>query len=307
MIFKNMVAYRLQNGWNVPLSKLEQSLERLKDSRCGATQKACIGWEPFYEGEMVLSVQGHRLLNMRIEEKILPSAVVKKEVKKRCKMVEENQGRRPGRKEMKEIEEAVEMELLPKAFIKESHTYVWIDREGQWLGMDVGSNTKAEEVVTSLMATVSDFPGVRPISTEKSPSYVMREWLTNQAATHGFEIDDECELVGNGDVKSSVNYKKHTLDGEDVQKHLSDGKLPSKLGVTFEECVAFIFNERFEIKKIETLGLEDDESDSETPEDNFNATFLLEVETMSKALRALILACGGEAGGEEDGGMGEQE
>jgi recombination associated protein RdgC len=306
MIFKNMVAYRLFNGWNVPLNKLEASLERLKDARCGATQKLCVGWEPFHEGEMVHSVQGHRLMNMRIEEKILPSGVVKKEVKRRCKLLEQNQGRKPGRKEIRELQDEIELELLPKAFIKESNVYVWIDREGKWIGMDVGSSTKAEEVIKCLLEIVADFPGVSPISTQNSPSYVMREWLTNQEATHGFAIDDECELVGNGDVKSSINYKKHTLDGEDVQQHLTEGKLPSKLGVTFDECVAFIFNEKFEIKKIQMIGFEDEKGE-DNQEDNFNASFLAEAETMSKALTALILACGGEAGGDEGGYEGGDE
>ena len=42
-------------------------------------------------------------------------------------MIEEQQGYKPGRKQMKQIKEAVTDELLPRAFALRRHTFAWID------------------------------------------------------------------------------------------------------------------------------------------------------------------------------------
>lgn len=305
-MFKNMVAFRLPNGWTIPTPKLEAALFKLRDRSCGAIERSACGWEPAYTGAMVHSVQGHHLFKMRVEEKMLPSSVVKKALKKRCGQIEAQQGRKPGKKEIRDIKEAIEMELLPKAFLKERFVSIWVDKKGMWIGIEASSANKATEAIDALRMSVDDLPEIQSIMTAESPSYVMRTWLANEQASHGFSIDDECELIGHGDVKASVKYARHRLDGQDVHQHLDEGKLPKSLGVTFEEQISFVFNESLEIKKIEVLEMEDSQGQNDKPEDGFDANFFAMAETMSMALLALVKACGGEAD-QSDGMQGADE
>jgi recombination associated protein RdgC len=294
MIFKNMVAYRLPNGWNLNNNKLENSLFKLRDRSCGSIEKSACGWESPFGNQMVHSVHGHRYIKMRVEEKVLPSSVIKKELKFRCSVIKQQQGRDPGRKEIKEIKEAIEMELLPKAFVKERYVPIWIDQKGEWIGIDASSRKKADEAITMLVSCVDDLPMIQPINTTESPTSLMRTWLSNEEASNGFSIDDECELIGQGDVQSSVKYAKHALNGQDVHQHLDEGKLPISLGVSYEDKIAFVFNEGLELKKIELIGF-NEESGSEDRQELFDGMFLCQVEVLSQALKSLVLACGGES------------
>lgn len=76
-----------------------------------------LGWVPPREGgALVHAVGEHYLIALRSEKKLLPSSVVNQVAKAKAQEIEEQQGYKPGRKQMREIKEAVTDELLPRAF-----------------------------------------------------------------------------------------------------------------------------------------------------------------------------------------------
>jgi recombination associated protein RdgC len=153
-VFKNVMVYRIAEDWSPTLEQMEQALDAERFVPCGASQEKAIGWvEPRGEahGPLVEAVSGQRILKLKIETKGVPGSVVTRKAKERSAVIEATEGRKPGKKEMKEIKEDVKMSLMPMAFSKESSVWVWIDPVAHLMVIDAGSQAKADEVVTMLI------------------------------------------------------------------------------------------------------------------------------------------------------------
>ena len=82
------------------------------------------GWSsPTKDDRFVLAVGGHFLVALMVEQKLLPSSVVNEVAADKAEQSEAQQGFKPGRKQMKEIKEAVLQELLPRAFTRRRKVY----------------------------------------------------------------------------------------------------------------------------------------------------------------------------------------
>src|SRR5690606_39075729 len=148
MWFKNLRIYRLAPSWDLTPESLEAALERLTFRPGSATDMTAFGWTPPRpESGLVHALDGQYLLNLRVEKKLLPSTVVNQFARARAQEIEEQQGYKPGRKQMKEIKEQVTDELLPKAFSIYRDTRVWIDTRGRWLVVDAAAAAKCDEVM----------------------------------------------------------------------------------------------------------------------------------------------------------------
>jgi len=294
-VFKNVMVYRIADGWSPSLAQMEQALDAERFVPCGASQDKAIGWtEPRGEahGPLIEAVNGHRILKLKIETKGVPSAVVARKAKERSAQIEMTEGRKPGKREMKDIKEDVKMSLMPMAFSKESSVLVWIDPATHLMVMDAGSQAKADEVVTML---VKSFVGLSLtlINTQISPQAAMASWLMTQELPVAFSVDRECELKAADESKSLVRYVRHPLDTDEVKQHVQSGKLPTRLALTWEGRVSFSLTEGLQLKKVTFLeGVF--EGVSAEKDDGFDADVAITTGELSKLLPDLFEALGGE-------------
>jgi len=289
------MVYRIADGWSPSLAQMEQALDAERFVPCGASQDKAIGWtEPRGEahGPLIEAVNGHRILKLKIETKGVPSAVVARKAKERSAQIEMTEGRKPGKREMKDIKEDVKMSLMPMAFSKESSVLVWIDPATHLMVMDAGSQAKADEVVTML---VKSFAGLSLtlINTQISPQAAMASWLMTQELPVAFSVDRECELKAADESKSLVRYVRHPLDTDEVKQHVQSGKLPTRLALTWEGRVSFSLTEGLQLKKVTFLeGVF--EGVSAEKDDGFDADVAITTGELSKLLPDLFEALGGE-------------
>jgi recombination associated protein RdgC len=294
-VFKNVMVYRIGEGWRPSLAQIEQALDAERFVPCGASQDKAIGWtEPRGEahGPLIEAVNGHRMLKLKIETKGVPSAVVARKAKERSAQIEMTEGRKPGKKEMKDIKEDVKMSLMPMAFSKESSLLVWIDPATHLMVMDAGSQAKADEVVTML---VKSFAGLSLtlINTQISPQAAMASWLMTQELPVAFSVDRECELKAADESKSVVRYVRHPLDTDEVKQHVQGGKLPTRLALTWQGRVSFSLTEALQLKKITFLeGVF--EATSAEKDEGFDADVALATGELCQLLPDLFEALGGE-------------
>jgi recombination associated protein RdgC len=294
-VFKNVMVYRIGEGWRPSLAQIEQALDAERFVPCGASQDKAIGWtEPRGEahGPLIEAVNGHRILKLKIETKGVPSAVVARKAKERSAQIEMTEGRKPGKKEMKDIKEDVKMSLMPMAFSKESSVLVWIDPATHLMVMDAGSQAKADEVVTML---VKSFAGLSLtlINTQISPQAAMASWLMTQELPVAFSVDRECELKAADESKSVVRYVRHPLDTDEVKQHVQGGKLPTRLALTWQGRVSFSLTEALQLKKITFLeGVF--EATSAEKDEGFDADVALATGELCQLLPDLFEALGGE-------------
>ena len=294
-MFKNVMVYRMGEGWSPSLEQMEQALDAERFVPCGASQEKAIGWvEPRGEahGPLVEAVSSQRILKLKIETKGVPGSVVTRKAKERSAQIELSEGRKPGKKEMKEIKEDVKLSLMPMAFSKESSVWVWMDPDKQMLVIDAGSQAKADEVITMLVKSLAGL-SLALINTQLSPQSTMASWLIAQEPPAGFSVDRECELKAADESKSVVRYVRHPLDTDEVKQHVAGGKLPTRLALTWEGRVSFSLTEALQLKKITFLDVVFEATSTEKDE-GFDADVAIATGELCKLLPDLFEALGGE-------------
>ena len=295
-VFKNMIVYRVGPEWSATVAQIEESLDAGRFVECGSTQEKSIGWvEPRGEanGPLVESVGGQLILKLMIETRSLPGSVVTRRTKERVALIEATTGRKPGKKETRDIKDDIRLELLPLAFTKQTSIGIWIDPKARLLVIDAASQARTDDVVTMLVKSL-DGLSLALLNTKVSPTAAMSDWLISQEAPAGFSVDRECELKAADESKAVVRYARHPLDNEEVRQHVQSGKLPTRLALTWDSRVSFVLTERLQIKKLAFLDVVFDGA-STGKDDGFDADTAIATGELRKLLPDLLEALGGEA------------
>ncbi|WP_309684226.1 recombination-associated protein RdgC [Polaromonas sp.] len=295
-MFKNVMVYRIGPEWSVSLAQLEAGLQENRFVECGLTQEKSVGWTAprgDVHGALVEAVGGQWLLKLMLESKAVPGSVLSRKARERAAQIEAVTGRKPGKKEMKEIKEEARITLLPMAFTKQGAVLVWIDPAARLLVIDAASQAKADEVLTCLAKSMPGLGAVL-VQTTISPVAAMADWLRSQEPPAGFSVDRECELKAGDDSKAVVRYSRHALDIEEVQQHIAMGKLPTRLAMTWEGRVSFVLTEALQIKKLAFVDgvFQDDASASK--DDRFDADAAIATGEIRRLIPDLLEALGGE-------------
>lgn len=297
-MFKNLTIYRIGAGWRPPVDELEVAACEHLFAPCSATQEKSIGWVPprgEEHGALVEYVAGQLIMKLMIETKSVPSAAVKAKAQEAADHIEATTGRKPGKKEMKELREDALTALLPQAFPKQTAVWVWIDRAAGLLMTDASSQGKNDEVVTALVRAF-DGLSLALLQTKLTPQSAMTAWLASTEPEtdwpEGFHIERACELRSADEEKSVVKFARHHLQTEEVRKHLAEGKLPRWAAMSWEGRVGFVLTESMQLKKLAFLdGVFDDRPNEDA---GFDADVALATGELRKLIPALVNALGGE-------------
>ena len=295
MWFKNLSVYRLPANLSLDLAKLEESLARNALQPCGNMDKESQGWVSPRGDDRLLHVLNHQvLIALGVEQKLLPGSIVTQFANDRATEIEEQQGYKLGRKQMRELKDQITDELLPRAFVRRRVTYAWIDPVNGWLVVDAATPLKAEELLERLNKTLDDLP-VRTLHTERSPSTAMTEWLQAGEAPAGFTIDRDLELCAADDGKATVRYVRHALEGEEIQQHIAAGKTATKLAMTWNDRISFVLGEQLQIKRLAFLDiLKENSEQGDNADEQFDIDFTLMTGEAAKLLADVVEALGGE-------------
>ena len=291
-----MIVYRLAADWTATLAQVEASLDSARFAECGPSQERSLGWvEPRGEahGPLVEAVGGQWVLKMMIETKAVPAAVLNRKVMDQVAHIEATTGRKPGKKEKRDIKEELKLTLLPMAFSKQVAVTVWIDPTARLLVLDAGSQARADEVVTALVKSIDGFAPTL-LNTVTSPAVAMSEWLVTQEPPAGFSVDRECELKATDESKAVVRYARPPLDNDEVVAHVRGGKQASRLALTWDSRVSFMLSESLQLKKIAFLDVVMDSVGGRKNE-GFDTDVALTTGELRRLIPDLVAALGGEA------------
>ena len=295
MNFSNATIYRITVDRALhTVDMLNESLQKLAFLPCGPTQESSFGWVPprgEEHGPMLESVGGQWIARFMVETRSVPASAVKRKVDERCKKIEETTGRKPGKKEKRELKEDVMHELLPLAFTKIGAIAVWIDPAKGLMVLDTASASRGDDVVTALVKSVEGF-AFTLVNTQIEPSAAMAQWLAEQEAPRGFTVDREVELRSTDESKAVVRYGNHALDIDEVRGHIAAGKRPTRLALTWDDRVSIELTESFVIRKIKFL--EGSDKTDGPKADAFDADVAIATGELSGLIADLVEALGGE-------------
>ncbi|MCA0188100.1 MAG: recombination-associated protein RdgC [Proteobacteria bacterium] len=288
MYFKNAIIYPYRNS--VTVDQVEASLATRRFVECGPHDAFSVGWTPSFGDQLFAhSVGGAILISLKRQTKIVPGPVVQQHAHKKARVIEAQQGFKPGRKQMKEIKEAVLQELLPRALTRDVITTAYIDTARKILVINTGSVRVADDVITALFACELDL-GIRRLKWDRSPSSFMVDLLVNQGEGQ-FSVDRDCDLRAVADG-GEIKYRHHPLDDGPVG-HIESGKVPIALAVTFDDRISFVLTEAGHMKRIGFVDvLKEEANKAETADDVFNSELSITsgeigrvFETLSQELR----------------------
>jgi recombination associated protein RdgC len=301
-MFKQLIVYRIAPTWVPDLDKAREDLARVAFVACGPTQQKTSGFVPprLEDGAaMIEAIGGQWIARLQTEARKVPSDALQRRTEEIADQVEQQTGRRPGRRQTKELKEQALLELLPMAFTKVSRTWVWIDPKARLLVIDCGSQAKADEVV-SMLVKAMDGLALSLIQTETSAAVAMAHWLGTGEPPYQFSVDRECELKSPDEMRSVVRYGRHPLDTEEVKQHIQAGKVPTRVALTWRDRVSFMLTDALQVKKLAFLDVVFESTEQRTGRrvdqaEAFEADASISTGELRQLIPDLLDALGGES------------
>ncbi|MHA6821378.1 recombination-associated protein RdgC [Ralstonia pseudosolanacearum] len=296
MWFKNLQLHRLPAPWAVTPDQLEKWLAPHAFQSGNSVEKQSSGWaSPRDDGALVYSLNRQMLLMFRAEKKLLPASVVNQVTKDRALEIEEQQGFKPGRKQLRELKEQVTDELLPRAFSIRRDTRVWIDPVNGWLVIDAASQALADDVRSLLVKSIDQLP-LASVRVALSPVAAMTDWLLSGEAPGGFTVDQDAELRSSGEGGATVRYVGHALDADDMRRHIEAGKQCMRLAMTWDNRVSFVLTPSLTIKRVTPLDVIKEAADptAQNDDERFESDVTLMTGELGRMLADLVDILGGE-------------
>lgn len=294
-MFKNLVLFRVASGDScLELSAIEASLAKSPFEPCGPTQERSIGWVPprgEKHGALVEAINGQLICRAMVETKAVPASAIARKLEERVETLLQQTGRKPGKKELKDLKEEIRLSMLPYAIPKLVSCWVWLAPQAGYLYIDASTQSRVDDLVTLLVELV---PGlsVAQLATNLAPAAAMSSWLSTQEPPSSFTVDRECELKTPDDSKSAVRYARHALDIAEIQGHIQAGKVPTRLAITWDDRVSFVLTDKLQLRKVDYLDTVFDGRDSDRGV--FDSDFAIATGEIERLVPDLVQALGGE-------------
>lgn len=293
MWFKNLKVFRLNPDWTITAEELEAALQVRAFVEGNASDTTNLGWvSPLKDSGLVHPVGKRLFITLQAESKLLPASVIKQFVDEKAVEIEEQQGYKPGRKQMKEIKDMVTDELLPRAFSVFRQTRACLDLENHWLYIDAGTASKADEVISLLVKALDPMP-IESFMTQVQPKDAMTEWVFNDEV-EGFYLEPLTEFASMFDTPGTVNFNNVSPGPEETTKHIESGKRVTKLGLTWRDRISFVLHSDSTIKRIQALEIvQEKASQAEHDQERFDADMTLMCSEFDGLLTDLVSSLGG--------------
>lgn len=293
-MFKNLILYRFKADAEKAID-----LSQFAFVPCGASQDKSTGFVPprgEAHGALVEHVDGHSIIKLCTETKKVPSDALRRAVDERIAQIEEATGRKPGKKERREIMDNTRLSMLPNAIATRSHTLIWLNHSDGIIAIDTTSQGKADDAVAMLLNAGNGLT-LSLIQTVTSPQAAMTQWLlapTPDEWPADLSVERECILKSVGEDAATVKFSRHHLANDDVRKHVTEGKLPEQLAMSWDGRMAFTLTQSLKLKKLHFLDGVFDAGDKAQEADRFDADVALSTGILTQLIKSLVEALGGE-------------
>lgn len=300
MWFKNVRSYWLTQDFPLSAEELHDKLNDQAFTPCSPAQPLSVGFVPPLGGDsemLVHAAQGRLLLCLKREEKILPASVIREQLEDKIEHIETEEARKVYRKERLTLKDEITIDLLPRAFSRNSRTFAIIDTKERAIFIDAASAARAEDLLSLLREALGSLPVVLP-EVNQAPKAVMTGWITGNKLPQDFELGQDCELREPGDEGSVVRCRGVELSSEEVQGHLDAGREISRIAVSWDERVSLLIAEDLVLRRLkftEELMKENEDLAEADDAARIDADFALLSSTLAELHKRLFALFGGRA------------
>jgi len=300
MWFKNLQVYRFTKPFTLAAEELSETLAEKAFQPCAGQDILKLGWVPplgRFGSEFVHANNGYMMICAKRQEKVLPPAVIRDELEERLLALEENEDRKVGRKERNQLKDEVMFDLLPRAFVRSSQQFAYIDTHDNLLVVNAASVKRAEEMIGLLREAVGALSLI-PLTPKNVPIQTMTDWIEKGQVAAGFELGQACELRDNSDTSSVIRCTNLNLESEEINNHIKASMHASKLALSWQERVECVVDDKLAVKRLRFTDVVQEKADEVEAQDfaeQFDVDFSIMTLELSAFIKALLEAFGGEA------------
>ncbi len=291
MWFKNIRVFQFQDPIKYQPEQIAQQLQEITFQPCPKSLPFSMGFvSPTGDEEapLVHGSNGFMMIRLRIEEKILPPAVVREKLDEKIKELEQARDRKVYKDEKERLKDEIYERLLAKAFTKSSYVNAIIDSETNYLIIDSASSKKQAQFISLLNRCIAN-----PVFAPKlhSVPQILTQWIRHNDHPSSFYIENACVLKDISEDGGVIRLKKQDLGSDAIQSFLKDGYRATQLSLEWSEQISFTLKEDFSISGVRFLEAVKDlakDGMSETPEQRFATNFIIMSETLQQFLNDLL-------------------
>lgn len=292
MYFKNAIIYTTGDAIKLTTEQLMPG----QFTECKSAELMTIGFVNPMTGvaddDLVYMANGHTMISIRVDSKIIPGSAVKKLVADRVAALTAGGTRKPSKKEINEIKDEIIFSLAPTALIKSGVVNAYIDGHLGLIIVDAASAKKAEDLLSFLRKTLGSLVAT-PLSSVNKPSAVMTGWML------GVFPDTSSPLpsidIAVGDDGGTAKFKKINLLEKQILDHINNGGQVVRVDLQWKESLSFSLSDTLALKKIKLLDeATQGKGETETAADRFAADFAIFTGVMSEFIPELLQWFGGK-------------
>ena len=244
--------------------ELEELLPPFDTDPIGPAEMQRCGFVPLADERVVLPIGESWATGLRIDRKSIPASAVNRALKDRFEEIRATQGRKPGRKECKEIKEAVLAELTKKALV--TSTVVPVLYSAKRNAIYIAGPTKAADLALQLLVEkleAVEFKTVAIDSVTQGLTARLRDYLDgNDDAFDGFGVGGSAVMENEAKHRWAVKASDLEQAREALVEALDDDALVHSIELTLptitDEPVVFRFT-----NKLRVVGVKHGDSDPE--------------------------------------------
>lgn len=291
MWFKQAQLFQLTDAFRYTPITLVEKLNELAFEECLPSMPYGAGWvSPIDEdgAPLIQSMNGYMMVCLQIEEKILPPIVVRQELVKKIKKIEESENRKVGQKEKYALQDEIRSTLLPRAFSKLTKVYAYIDTKNHWLILGTANTKKTEQFLSAFKKTFGDNIDTFQI---KKLSAIMTSWLKHQNHSSSFSIEKSCVLQDANHESRVIRCKEQDLFASSIQSLIKDGCEIKQLALNWQDRIDFVLLDTLSLQSIkfkDEIIEQVKEMEAGTKQQQFNADFLIMTETFNGLFKDLF-------------------
>ena len=291
MWFRNLHLYRLTKNFELSPEQLADKLAEKRFEPCGRQAEESIGWvSPIHRSKdyLVHAAGGCILICMRREQKVIPASAIKETLEERVNAIQDETGRKVYSKEKQSLKEDILSQMLPKAFVRSTHIWAYIDTKRGYLVLNAGSDNIADTLFELLVESIGSFGAVKLISDE-NPALILNHWVEN-GLPEGWEFTGDYELKDPKDERVA-KFKDNEAENIVLGDLLEDGYWVNKLGFRFRGQFRGVLQPDLVVKSIkfmDELLAENDDVDGEDELAKFDADYALMTRSLGDFIKELI-------------------